>query len=483
MMFKIIGKPWVLFLLIVLLAFVLRLYRLDNPLADWHSWRQADTSAVSRNFIKYGFDLLHPRFDDISNVASGRENPNGYRFVEFPLYNAFHALFFKFFPIFSFETWGRLVSIFFSLGSLFFLYFITRKYLGTQIALLTSFFFAILPYNIYYDRVILPEPMMIFAGLGAVFFFDKWIENAKILNALLAIIFTSVSLLVKPFSAVYLLPVLYASYQRWRFNLLKWISLLFFLLVSFAPFALWRLWIKQYPEGIPAYELLFNEAGIRFKGAFFWWIFAERIGKLVLGLWGLIPFGLGLAVKPSKKEGLFFYFWLFGVTAYLFIVAGGNVRHDYYQILTIPIICVFLAKGAYFLLNPPKEVFTKAISYSLLTISCLFMLAFSWYQARDFFNINNSAIIAAGKEVDKLLPKDAKVIAPYGGDTAFLYQTNRQGWPVGIEIEKMINLGAQYYVNINFGPETQWVLGNYCLLKKTDSWVIVDLTKKCHSKL
>jgi hypothetical protein len=41
---------------------------------------------------------------------------------------------------------------------------------------------------------------------------------------------------------------------------------------------------------------------------------------------------------------------------------------------------------------------------------------------------------------------DAKVIAPYMGDTAFLFQTNRTGWPIGFEIDKKIAEGAQYYV-------------------------------------
>ena len=37
-----------------------RLYKITSPIGDWHSWRQADTSAVTRNFVKYGSDLLHP---------------------------------------------------------------------------------------------------------------------------------------------------------------------------------------------------------------------------------------------------------------------------------------------------------------------------------------------------------------------------------------------------------------------------------------
>lgn len=107
------------------------------------------------------------------------------------------------------------------------------------------------------------------------------------------------------------------------------------------------------------------------------------------------------------------------------------------------------------------------------------MLAFSWYQVRDYFNINNLAIVEAGQAADRLLPKEAKVIAPYGGDTAFLFQTNRQGWSIGIQIEEFIKQGATHYVNINFDPEVDWLMAAYCPLKKTDQYVIIELNKNC----
>jgi hypothetical protein len=71
----------VILLTIICVAFAFRLYKINTPLADLHSWRQADTAAVGRNFVKQGFDFLHPRYDDLSNVQSGKENPQGYRFV------------------------------------------------------------------------------------------------------------------------------------------------------------------------------------------------------------------------------------------------------------------------------------------------------------------------------------------------------------------------------------------------------------------
>ena len=110
-------------LVIILFGFVVRLYRFDNPIADWHSWRQADTSSVSRNFVNERFDLLHPTYHDLSNVPSGIENPKGYRFVEFPIYNMFQAGGFVLFDFLTLEQWGRLVSIFSSLLSgLFFIF-------------------------------------------------------------------------------------------------------------------------------------------------------------------------------------------------------------------------------------------------------------------------------------------------------------------------------------------------------------------------
>lgn len=78
---------WVLVILFAL-GFLVRLYKFNNPVADWHSFRQGDTNAVSQIYVNDGINLLYPRFFDISNVPSGiYDNPKGYRFVEFPIYN------------------------------------------------------------------------------------------------------------------------------------------------------------------------------------------------------------------------------------------------------------------------------------------------------------------------------------------------------------------------------------------------------------
>ena len=208
-------KVEILVLLVILLGgFLVRMYKFNNPIADWHSWRQSDTSAVSRNFVKYGYDILHPRFDDLSKGVSLIDNPQGYRFVEFPIYNVTQAFLYQQIGRLTLEQWGRVVTIFSSLVSIIFLYLLVRKYTNSRTGLFASFFFAFVPYNIYYSRVILPDQSMVAALLAGTYFFSNWIDKSNfkfsILNFqfILAVILIASAILLKPY-ALFLLCQLY----------------------------------------------------------------------------------------------------------------------------------------------------------------------------------------------------------------------------------------------------------------------------------
>ena len=148
--------------------------------------------------------------------------------------------------------------------------------------------------------------------------------------------------------------------------------------------------------------------------------------------------------------------------------------------IAIPIISVFVAKGMNVLLHPPQHFSLHASRFTLVTAS-LFMLAFGWYHIRDYFNINHPEIVEAGRAADRLLPQDAVVVAPYGGDTAFLYQTNRKGWPVGGAIGDKISKGATHYVTVRLDDEEANVEQACQLIKKTDRYAILDLRTCVHS--
>ncbi|MEK7127760.1 MAG: hypothetical protein AAB838_03495, partial [Patescibacteria group bacterium] len=459
------DKFWVA--VIVIAALALRFYKLDAPVADWHSWRQADTSAVTRNFIKNDkIDFMYPTFDDLSSVASGLPNLKGLRMVEFPIYNVITVFVRIVFPEFSVESAGRATSAGMSVLSLVFLFLIIRKLVSRRAAYLVAAAFAFIPYNIYFSRTVLPEPTMVTFSLGAIWFA---LNNRFVLFVILA----SLALLAKPYAIFLIAPVIFLNRK-----------LIFFGMLSLIPLILWRLWIQQFPEAIPASAWLFNGNGIRFKGAFWQWLFGDRIGRLILGYWGLIPFAFGLIKAPK-----FLVLFLLSSFSFMFVFATGNVQHDYYQIIIFPAIAIMVGLGLEQLLQ------NNYIAKLLAIVSFLLMIGLGWYQVRDYYNINHPEIVEAGKIVNNIAPAKALVIAPYSGDTAFLYQTNRSGWPVMEgNISEMAKRGADFYVSVKFDTLEKEMLLNsetpeyikshikdqrkpYILHAYTDKYIIFEIRK------
>src|SRR3989338_10308843 len=480
-------KEIIALFLILTLGFIVRLYKFTNPIADWHSWRQSDTSSVSRNFVKYGFDLLHPRFDDLSNGVSLLDNPKGYRFVEFPIYNVFQAGLFELFHTFTIEEWGRLVSIASVLIATVFLYLFVREYVSSRAGLFAAFFYALLPYNIYFGRVILPDTLMVAFMLGGLYFFDAWTKKIKtnqkrvqaLLFFMLAVLFTASAILIKPFVLFYGLAFVYILIKRFGWRLLKRWDIWLFAILCLLPFVLWRAWMQQYPEGIPRNDWLYNGNGIRFRGAFFWWIFAERIGKNMLGYWSLPIIVIGLISKIKEKDTWFFFTFIIASLLYISVFATGNVQHDYYQILIVPTLAIFFAKGAEAIVEFSSHAFHKFLALATFAICVVFMFMFGWREIRAFYNIDHPEIVEAGRAIDALTPKNAKIIAIYNGDTTFLYHTNRQGWPVfERSIKDFVKAGATHIAFVNQGEKESNFANEFNTVKVTERYAIFDLTKK-----
>lgn len=472
---KVVKEGYIFLVLILLLGFFLRLYKIDNPVADWHSWRQADTASVSRIFLEEGIDLFLPRYHDISSIQTGYENPNGWRMVELPLFNVFHVYLLNFFPQIPFDVAGRLVSVFASLLSAVFIFLIGKRFLGRNGGLLAALFFLIIPFNIYFSRVILPEPLTVLFTIAGLYFFILWIDKNKFWQIVLSALLFAIALLEKPYTGFYAVPMLYLALAKYRFKALLEPRLWIFLSISLVPLFLWRAWMNQYIEGIPFWKWAFNGDNIRFRPAFWWWIFEERLGKLILGTWGVIAFVFGFLYKPQKGYPLFFYALFLGQFLYFSVVATASVRHDYYQTLSIPAISLILAAGSLALLQVKN--FNRWLTAFVVGGSILLGLGFSAYQVKEYYKINHPEIVLAGQAVQRLTPKDAVVIAPYNGDTAFLYQTSRNGWPIAtLPMEKMVNrLGAEYFVSVNFDAQTKEVMEKYKVLEKTDKYVVVKL--------
>lgn len=479
-------KYKILLVLILVLGFILRLYRFDNPIGDWHAFRQADTSAVSKVFVEKGINPLYPAYFDVSNIQSGLDNPSGYRMVEFPIYNTLQAGGYSIFGLITLEEWGRVITIISSLLSILFIFLLVKKYADPITGLFASFFYAVLPFSVFYGRVILPDPTTSMTILGGIYFFDRAIsgKNIHYIFLLTSLLFTVFAFLLKPFALFFMLPMLYIAMSVYGISFLKKWFLWGFLLLSVLPLILWRLWIAQFPEGIPASNWLFNEGNIRFTGAQFYWIFGDRIGKLILGYIGYIFLLLGFLKRSSEKNLGFFLCFAFSSIIYLMVIARGNVQHDYYQILILPTVCIFLGRGASYLLSFGTSS-VKSSFYNTSAVICLMgfavfgMLFLSWYHMRDFFNVNNEGLVIAGKIANEKLPKTAKVIAANNGDTSFLYYIGRKGWPAYQKSPEELSLmGATHIVIPNPTEEDKKGLGGtYPHFFSSPEVLILELSK------
>jgi hypothetical protein len=491
---------------ILALATVVRLHKIDYPLADWHSWRQADTASVAFEYTQPSLAplsaLLSPKYHDLSNIPSGKENPEGHRMVEFPIINYLVATIVSVVPsldpttdlVWVYRLFNTALSVL-TIAVVYALVLITSK--QNRVALLTALVMAVLPYSIFYSRTILPEIALNFFNFASLLTFLLWLEtqgtnksNSKKTKNYTAFLWLAatwlllaLAFLIKPM-AVFMAPA-FAAVAFWKLGfwktLINW--QIWLLATSIFPLFWWRTHIQQFPEGIPANKWLLNGNGIRFRPAWFRWLFGERIGLQILGTWATGFAILGLLSKTKSKitQKMNLFDWItislsFGWLLYLAVFATGNVQHDYYQILLIPIVSILVAKGAIFFFDIITREYSKYIAFPAISALLLLATFLSWYQIKGYFNINNPAIVEAGIAVQENTPRSAKVIAPYMGDTAFLFQTQRLGWPIGHGIDERITMGATHYVSTSYDDEARELEEKYTVIKKTDTYILIDLT-------
>lgn len=443
--------------LILTIALLFRLYKISTPLADLHSWRQVDTSAVTRNFVKLGIDFLHPRYDDLSNVQSGKENPQGYRFVEFPIYNALVATIYKLLPLFSIEVYGRLVTAVFSLFIILVIYYLGLKESGRITAVIASMVYAIFPFFVFFSRVILPETSSLSLAFLSIFFLYLYSGSKRKVFSLIwfifSLLFFTLSLLIKPPAIFYAITLLFLFYKKFGLSLIKKPSVYLYFILGIIPLSLWRLYILNYPEGIPPSDWLITSVNtyqglqnIFFRPAFFRWIFFERINNFILG--GYLTFFLILGVLSKQKKYILLSI-LISSLAYLFTFQGGNVQHEYYQTYILPAVALFIGVGVSTIYENKKFFFHSLIT-SVIVIA-LFGLSFffSFYKVRDYYTYPTE-LPQIANIVKTLTNEQDTIVTDRLGDTTLLYLTERKGAAsIYKDPPELKKLGYKYLVTLH----------------------------------
>ena len=424
---------------ILLIGFYLRIININSPVLGIHSWRQADTASIARNFLSNNLIFWQPQVN-----WSGATK--GFVECEFPLYQYLVANLYK---IFGFnEVFARGLSIFFGCLSIIFLFRLIKRMFNIEVAWWGTLFYAILPVTVFYSRTIQPESLMIFLGI---FSLERWItfiETKKIIFLIYSWIAFTLAVLIKVLPLFWIgIPIIITAYQR---------GLIF----------KYKLYI------LPILTIFIS---------FFWYYYSYKIGQstgLTFGLWGndtdryswftlfelrfyidllfriifrnfvligVLP--IYIALRTLRINNIFII-GIFSVFLTGLINPSSFAIHEYYQLPMMIFTCPLMGFGFVKLKNSlSKNRIFILIFISLLFIGSLIFLKFDYWDIEhpDKQPVWDNAVL-----IKKNTNASDLIISITGGDPTLLYLSNRKGWlvsPSQINKEKIIEWkedGAKY---------------------------------------
>ena len=148
---------------ILFIGLILRVININAPVIGIHSWRQADTASIAKNFVYNNLIFWQPQVNWAGST-------NGFVECEFPLYQYLVAILYKIFGVN--EIYARALSVLFGCLSILILFRLIKKVFNLEVAWWGTLFYAILPISVFYSRTIQPESLMILLGILSL---ERWI--------------------------------------------------------------------------------------------------------------------------------------------------------------------------------------------------------------------------------------------------------------------------------------------------------------------
>jgi hypothetical protein len=464
-----LSRGLVLVLFAVILAGVLvRAYRITDPPLERHRVRQCDTAAMARNFHEGSLNILYPQID------WGGSSP-GYVDSEFPIFPFAIALLYRAFGVH--EWFGRAINIGAYVFSAIFLFRLTRRLFGDQVALVTVLFYSFVPLSVGFTRTIQPEPLMALGTIVGIYYFWVWCEDEWRPAIWLSALGIALAALLKPFSLYVGVPLFYLCYRRFGWKFFRKAELWVYFIAVMVPIALWyshawELW-NDYGNTLGVFagrQKLFSSEETHLG---FWLSLGkrlfERLVYLITTPAGLILLLVGMLTKPPRREYLV-YWWAVGFALCIAGVAVGHWMHDYYQLPVVFIASIFMAMGVVRLweLGWPSKRFAAACAV-MLSLATVGYGAWRSISERSLDSSDWNRMSFA-RNIQELTESDAKIVflspeidsahkalnhrTPQGeylnADPVDFYLAHRKGWSVGFPratprlVESLRQRGAKY---------------------------------------
>jgi hypothetical protein len=426
--------------LILLLAFIVRTYRLCNPPWDYHNWRQTLTLMVARDFARHGFDVLHPHVN-----GAGPYNPN-YFSGEFSIQSLLAAILYKSFG--ESDALARLVTIAFSLAGIYFLFHLIERHAGSLAASLAALIYALLPYHIYFGRVFMPDIPAISLALAGVDFLDRWAENPKWTTLLIAAGLTMAAVIQKLTVAFVAVPTLYLFWHAQGKRL--WVRRELYIfggIVSIPSFA-WYTHSASLGRESGFYVMqpftFARHLNLWLTPGFFRHI-AEAAAAEMLSPVGAVLAIVGLLVAAAGVFRTFWRLWFIAGCALLFLIPDLLPENHYYLSLMMPPAAALAGMGL-------ARIASFRIGWPVIIVLMTLFAWSSWRSVLPFYAADR-APRDLGLLLNHLSAPNEALIAESGGSPAILYFADRPGWLLDRTydarlIHSLAQKGGRYYADI-----------------------------------
>jgi len=464
--------------LILLLALAFRLYRIDFPMVDGHSWRQITNADIARHYTEGSLNLFVPR------VSWG--GLNGIVGMEFPLLQYVTGL--LWIGTTELHWVARSVSVAFSLAGIVAIYFLGTRLFGRPAGRAAAFLLAISPSAVYFGRTFLSDtPMMTFM-IVAVLAWDRYFDRPTTAGAAMAALVTALAALVKLPAILVFAPIAGVAWARggWPgvFDRRLWGACL----ASLAAVAGWywyadRIYLETgltqavfrpsgtYPQaqapGVVYASVSHFATVARLTDPTFW-------SNMVARFWGLhlTPLGfIAVALSPlwlwRQRTGAVVGLWTLGGATLLVVSAEGQWLHEFHQLPFLPPLMLAFGVVAAPLFDRDQlfRVLKPSLAAGLSAIALTAVATLSFVTSQVQHDLYRTTpeyapathFIHFGNVVQGLVPPDALVVTVdyrLGGANSpmLLFFSRRQGWSFDLHtispqvIENLrVHYGAKFF--------------------------------------
>lgn len=411
------NRRWWLAVIIIGLGVILRLKNFNSLPVDGHPMRQTDTECVAYFLYTGKADFFKPKSCLMRPVA----NIDGYFLLEMPFYEKLIAVSYK---IFGPEMWAaRVINIVLYIVGAVAAWLFLSEWLDKKSGFLGLIVYSLMPGSMFFvGHAIHPDAMAVSFIWLSLYLVYKYSQNKNYGWLVSGGIAMGISVASRPFGLIALPLLFYFLWQKKsRFG-----NYALLLVLSVGFYGWWRWW-THYLGLDMSWEnwVLFGREKLfdlgLLKNLVWKNVVGEVMGKTASGLAGL---GLIVGLVKKDRKIIPLILWIVGVIIYWLLVPNGNLTHQYYADVYIPLVVILAAMGWRFVWGKGR----------LAAILVLPVLMWNGIKVSNYFlvpYIEAKEDMEIAKEIKKEIGEDKKIIYLNRVNSVPLSLSHRQGWMLG----------------------------------------------------